>query len=109
MTKDKSDTIKKDRIKSYNLKDLQRRMPKEDWTAFNKRIAKWQAKRGYLKFPNKPQQQKYRTLPKKLMHRPRASTPRVKWLKELKLKKELKAVIRFAEKNIGKCYKTAAR
>ena len=30
-------------------------MPKKDQTIFSKRITKWQAKRGYLKFPNKPQ------------------------------------------------------
>ena len=42
------------------------------------------------------------------MHRPKAGTLRAKWLKELKLKKELKVITRFAEKNIGKCYKTAA-
>ena len=34
---------------------------------------------------------------------------RAKQLKELKLKKELKAVTKFVGKNIGKCYKTAAR
>ena len=43
------------------------------------------------------------------MHRLRAGTLRAKQLKELKLKKELKAVTRFAKRNIGKCYKTAAR
>ena len=43
------------------------------------------------------------------MYRPKASILRAKWLKELKLEKELKAVTRFAEKNIGKCYKIAAR
>jgi hypothetical protein len=41
--------------KFYDLKeDPQRRMPKEDWTAFSERIAEWQAKRGYPKFPNEP-------------------------------------------------------
>ena len=83
-------------------------MPKEDQTAFSKRIVEWQAKKGYLKFPNKLQQQKHRTSPKKLMHRPKAGTLRAKWLKKLKLKEELKAVTKFAEKNIGKCYKTVA-
>ena len=83
-------------------------MPKEDWTVFSKRIAKWQAKRGYPKFPNKLQQQKYRTLPKKLMYRPKASTPKAKQLEELKLEKELKVVTRFVERNIGKCYKIVA-
>ena len=76
--------------------------------AFNKRIAKWQAKRGYPKFPNKPQQQKYRTLLKKLTYRLRAGTPRAKWLEELKLEEELKTVTRFVKRNIGKCYKIVA-
>ena len=43
------------------------------------------------------------------MHKPRASILKAKWLKELKLKKKLKAATRFTERNIGKCYKTAAR
>ena len=30
-------------------------MAKEDWIAFNKKITKQQAKRGYFKFPNKLQ------------------------------------------------------
>ena len=108
LTKDESDTTEKDRIKSHVLKDPQRRMPKEDWTAFSKRIAEWQAKRGYPKFPNEPQQQKHRTSPKKSTHRPRAGTPRAKWLEELESEEELGAVTRFAERNIGKCYETAA-
>ena len=29
-------------------------MPKEDQTVFSKKITKQQAKKGYLKFPNKP-------------------------------------------------------
>ena len=77
--------------------------------AFSKRIAEQQAKRGYLKFPNKLQQQKYRTLLKKLIYRPRVGILKAKWLKELKLKEELKAVIRFVERNIRKYYKIAAR
>ena len=77
--------------------------------AFSKRITKQQAKKKYPKFPNKPQQQKYRTLPKKLIYRPKAGILRAKQLKKLKLKKEFKAVTRFAERNIGKYYKTAAR
>ena len=81
-------------------------MLKEDWITFSKRIAKWQAKRGYPKFFNKPQQQKYRTSLKKSTHRPKAGTLRAKWLEELKSEKELKAVTRFVERNIGKCYKT---
>ena len=84
-------------------------MSKEDQTVFSKRIAEQQAKKGYLKFPNKPQQQKYRTLPKKLIYRPRVGILKAKQLKELELKKELKVVIRFMERNIGKCYKITAR
>ena len=84
-------------------------MPKKDQTAFSKRIAKQQAKKGYPKFPNKLQQQKYRILPKKLTHRPRAGTPRAKQLKKLKLEEKFKAVTRFIKRNIGKCYKIIAR
>ena len=43
------------------------------------------------------------------MHRPKIGILKAKQLKELKLKEELKAVIRFAERNIGKCYKITAR
>ena len=43
------------------------------------------------------------------MYRPKVGIPRAKWLKELKLKEELKAVTRFTERNIGKCYKIAAK
>jgi hypothetical protein len=46
----------------------------------------------------------YKTLLKKLIYRPRAGIPKVKWLKELKLKKELKITTQFAKRNIGKCY-----
>ena len=84
-------------------------MFKEDQTVFSKRITEWQAKRGYLKFPNKLQQQKYRTLLKKLIYRLKAGTLKVKQLEELKLKEELKAVTRFIERNIEKCYKTATK
>ena len=42
------------------------------------------------------------------MYRLRASTLKVKQLKELKLKKEFKVVTKFAEKNIKKCYKIVA-
>ena len=83
-------------------------MPKEDQTAFSKRITKQQAKKGYLKFPNKLQQQKYRTLPKKLTYRPKTGILRAKWLKELKLKEKFKAVTKFIKKNIRKCYKIVA-
>ena len=43
------------------------------------------------------------------MHRPKVGILKAKQLKELKLEKKLKAVIRFAEKNIGKYYKIIAR
>ena len=43
------------------------------------------------------------------MYRPRVGILRAKQLKELKLKKKLRAAIRFTEKNIGKYYKIAAR
>ena len=43
------------------------------------------------------------------MYKPRAGILKAKQLKKLKLKKKLKAVTRFAKKNIGKCYKIAAK
>ena len=43
------------------------------------------------------------------MYRPKVGILRAKQLKELKLKKELKAIIRFVEKNIGKYYKIIAK
>ena len=43
------------------------------------------------------------------MYRPRVGILKAKELKKLKLKKKFKAVTRFAEKNIGKCYKIVAR
>ena len=76
--------------------------------AFNKRITKQQAKKKYLKFPNKPQQQKYKTLLKKLIYRPKVGILKAKQLKKLKLKEKLKAVTKFAERNIGKYYKIVA-
>jgi hypothetical protein len=39
-------------------------------------------------------------MPRKLIYRPKTGTLRAKWLKELKLKEELKVIIRFTEKNI---------
>ena len=42
------------------------------------------------------------------MYRPKVGILKIKWLKELKLKKEFKAVTRFIERNIGKCYKIIA-
>jgi hypothetical protein len=46
----------------------------------------------------------HRTLFKKLMHKPKIGTLRVKWLEKLKLKEELRVTIRFTKRNIGKCY-----
>jgi hypothetical protein len=40
---------------------------------------------------------------RKLIYRPKTDILRAKWLKELKLEKELKVTIRFTEKNIEKC------
>ena len=42
------------------------------------------------------------------MYRPKAGILRVKWLKELKLKEELRVVTKFIKRNIGKCYKIVA-
>ena len=42
------------------------------------------------------------------MYRPKIGTLKAKWLKKLKLKKELKAVTRFTKKNIKKYYKIVA-
>ena len=43
------------------------------------------------------------------MYRPKAGILRAKQLKKLKLKKEFKAVTKYAERNIGKYYKIAAK
>ena len=43
------------------------------------------------------------------MYRPRASTLKAKWLKKLKIKEKLKVVTKFVKRNIGKCYKIAAK
>ena len=43
------------------------------------------------------------------MYRLRVSTLKAKQLKELKLKKEFRVIIRFAEKNIKKYYKIVAK
>ena len=43
------------------------------------------------------------------MYRPKVGILKIKQLEELKLEKEFKIVTKFAKKNIGKCYKTAAR
>ena len=42
------------------------------------------------------------------MHRPKASILKAKQLEEFKLKKEFRAVTRFVERNIEKCYKIVA-
>ena len=46
---------------------------------------------------------------KKAISRPNASTLRAKWLEELEEEEGLRVLIRFKERNIEKCYKTAAR
>jgi hypothetical protein len=46
----------------------------------------------------------YKTLLRKLMYRPKTGILRVKWLEELKLKKELGVTIRFTERDIKKYY-----
>ena len=43
------------------------------------------------------------------MYRLRVGILKAKQLKELKLKEKFKAVTRFTEKNIGKCYKIVAK
>jgi hypothetical protein len=45
----------------------------------------------------------HRTLLRKLIYRPKTGTLRVKWLKELKLKEELKVTIQFTKRNMEKC------
>jgi hypothetical protein len=41
---------------------------------------------------------------RKLIYRPKAGILRAKWLEKLELKKELKVIIKFAERDIGKYY-----
>jgi hypothetical protein len=41
---------------------------------------------------------------RKLIYRPKIGILRAKWLEKLKLKKELGVTIRFAKRDIGKCY-----
>ena len=43
------------------------------------------------------------------MYRPKAGILKAKQLKKLKSKKKFKAVTRFIERNIGKCYKIVAK
>ena len=43
------------------------------------------------------------------MYRPRAGILKAKQLKKLKLKKELRVVTKFVERNIKKCYKIITR
>ena len=49
------------------------------------------------------------TLLRKLMYRPKAGTPRAKWLEEFKQEEDFKTTTKFAERNIGKCHKTVVR
>ena len=51
----------------------------------------------------------YWTLLKKLIYRPRAGTPRAKWLEKFKQEEDLKTATKFIKKNIKKCHKTAVR
>ena len=51
----------------------------------------------------------HQILLRKLMYRPRAGTPRAKWLEEFKQEEDLKTVTRFTERNIEKCHKTVIR
>ena len=51
----------------------------------------------------------HRILARNLMYRFRISIFKVKWLNKLKWKEDFKAIIRFTEKNMEKCYKTAAK
>ena len=43
------------------------------------------------------------------MYRPKVGILKAKQLKELKLEKKFKIVIKFIEKNIKKCYKIVAK
>ena len=45
---------------------------------------------------------------KKVISRPKAGTPRAKWLEEFKEEESLRVLVRFKKRNIGKYYKTAA-
>ena len=51
----------------------------------------------------------HQTLLRKLIYRPKAGTPRAKWLEKLKQKENFKTATKFTEKNIGKCYKMVVR
>ena len=43
------------------------------------------------------------------MYRPKADILKAKQLKKLKLKKKLKAIIKFVKKKSGKCYKIVTK
>ena len=45
---------------------------------------------------------------KKVISRLKAGTLRAKWLEEFKEEENLRVLIRFKERNIKKCYETAA-
>ena len=51
----------------------------------------------------------HQTLLRKLIYRPRAGTPRAKWLKKFKQEEDLKVATKFIKRNIGKCHKTAVK
>jgi hypothetical protein len=41
---------------------------------------------------------------RKLIYRPKIGILKAKWLEELESKEEFKVTIKFAERDIGKCY-----
>ena len=43
------------------------------------------------------------------MYRPKAGTPRAKWLEKFKQEEDLKVATRFIEKNRKKCHKTVVK
>ena len=48
----------------------------------------------------------HQTLLRKLIYRPKAGTPKAKWLEKFKQEEDLKAATKFAKRNIRKCHKT---
>ena len=51
----------------------------------------------------------HQTSLRKLIYRPRAGTPRAKWLEKFKQEEDLKAPTQFTERNIKKCHKTVVK
>ena len=49
----------------------------------------------------------HRTLPKKLIYRPRVGIPKAKQLEKFKQEEDFKATTKFTKRNIGKYHKTA--